>query len=226
MQKKLILLPGSTDINYKDNRHNYSKRYNLVSNEALKRGYLTVEVLSWVGQNSGLKGVMNLSTATEFLKLKICEIEKENSLYDIIAFSWGANVILKALYDFQKAKINLGYLNKVVLWGPDEFWRMAKYFQNEIATADTIRALKQKGAIIQADFMKHELSNEFLLSKYEQSIKLKICIGEKDTKSNPAFLDYLKGFVNNKYIFYSMIEGVDHIVEEYNKAYIDCLFKD
>ncbi len=49
MTNKLLILSGSTDISKSD----YKLRYSLISNEAKKRGFTNIEILSWPGQDSG-----------------------------------------------------------------------------------------------------------------------------------------------------------------------------
>ena len=215
-------MPGSTDPNHKDSKHDYSKRYRLVSDEALKRGYKSIEIISWIGQNSGQNGIMNLDTASNYLKIKMIDLENGGTPYDIFAFSWGANVCLKTLFDIEEPN----YLQRTVLWGIDEYWRMVKYFDPYTDTCETIIGLKKKGASIKSDFLTYEFSNEFLLCNYRHKNKVLVAFGENDDKSSPAFADYLKSFVTKSNISYHIVAEVGHVVSEYNEEYLNCLFGD
>jgi hypothetical protein len=102
MKKSLLILPGAVDPYQKDDKKDFSERYNLIIDEAKKRGYNQIKILPWIGQNSGSKGFMNLKTGTSLLTKEISEIEKKKEHYDIIAFSWGANVYLNTLSNIKQ----------------------------------------------------------------------------------------------------------------------------
>ncbi len=218
MRKMLYILSGSTDPQLQD----YEKRYSLVIDKAIKLGYEQPEVVAWVGQKSGKKGIMNLESASSQLKSIIAELEKGDIPYDIIAFSWGANVYLNTLSKISEPR----NLKRTVLWGPDEFWRMAGYFSSIEKTRETIKFLKTKDVIIDSDFFLYEIPNEFLLKSYPHSNRIRIGFGENDTDSPPAFADYLKSFVLKSNITYQVIANVKHVVTEYNEEYLNCLFYD
>ena len=126
MEKILLILPGSADPEHKDEKTDYRQRYELVASEAKRLGYTKTSMLVWPGQRSGPPGIKNLRTAGSALAETLSEFEKAKVAYDIIAFSWGANVCLSTLFCSPEPK----YLGRTVLWGIDEFWRMAGYFSS------------------------------------------------------------------------------------------------
>jgi hypothetical protein len=221
-QKTLLILPGATDPNHMDLKKDYNLRYNLVANEAKSHGFDNIEILSCVGQKSGSKGLMNLVTASELLTKKIIDLEKKKKEYDIIAFSWGANVYLYTLSCISEPK----YLKRTVLWGIDEFWRMASFFTSSEKIISIVEYMKQNGSDIDPHFMSYEVPNEVLLIEYKHENVIRIGFGENDPDSPPAFAQYLKTLGIKRNIKFRVVPEVSHVVTCYNEEYLRCLFED
>jgi|GEM_PF-2619730 len=213
---KLLVLAGAADPASPRSQD----RYRLVRDEALKRGYDEPQVVAWRGQDSAGGGSMELDSASAHLAQMIENLEAEDAVYDVIAFSWGASVYLNTL---SRMALPRG-LRRTVLWGIDEYWRFSEYFLTEASTQAIRDALRGWGTTISSDFHARQVPNEVLLKDYPHSNPIRIGFGEDDRESPPAFGGYLKSFVHNANITYRVVPGAGHIVTEYDQAYLDCLF--
>ena len=115
---KLLVLAGAADPGSPRSR----ERYRLVREEALRRGYDEPQVVAWSGQDSAGGGSMELDSASAHLAQVLQDLEAENAVYDVIAFSWGASVYLNTL---SRMELPQG-LCRTVLWGIDEYWRFSE----------------------------------------------------------------------------------------------------
>ena len=195
-------------------------RYRLLRDEALKRGYDLPQVVAWPGQDSASGSHMELDSASTHLARVIQNLEADDAVYDVIAFSWGASVYLNTLSRMALPDC----LRQTVLWGIDEYWRFSEYFLTEASTQAIRDALRQEGTTISSDFHARQVPNEVLLKDYPHPNPIRIGFGEEDTESPPAFGAYLESFVNKSNITYRVVPGVGHIVTESDEAYLDCLF--
>ncbi|MFW5795028.1 MAG: hypothetical protein ACOCV1_06050 [Bacillota bacterium] len=221
MKKKLLILPGGGDpfLNEK-----YITIYKLVKDEASKKGYNKIEIISWVGQNSGPKGIMNLKTATYQLKNIINALVKDNEKFDIIGFFWGANVCINTLYNFNSIPSNL---NICRFYGIDEFWNLKTRFFID-TSKNKIRTLRKKiGANIDDNFFNYQIPNELLLRDYPHDNEIRIGIGENDysISSPEGFVKYLKSFIDKEKISIEIIKNAEHEILKTNKNYFNFLFK-
>ena len=165
---------------------------------------------------------MDLTSASSKLEELIRAYETERSLYDVVAFSWGASVYLKTLSEIEAPK----YLRNTVLWGIDEFWRFSEYFLTKESTKAINKALRDMGTNLSPDFYANQVPNEVLLRHYPHSNPIRIGFGENDAESPPAFAAYLASFVKNQNITYRIVPEVGHIVTGGSQEYLDCLFGD
>ena len=216
MAQKLLVLSGAADPASKGSR----KRYTLVVEEALRRGYDEPQIVAWIGQDSGGGGAMDLTSASSQLKGLIRKLESEKSSYDIFAFSWGASVYLKTLSETEAPE----YLRNTVLWGIDEYWRFSEYFLTEESTRAITAALRDSGTNLAPHFHARQVPNEVLLRHYPHSNPIRIGFGENDAESPPAFAAYLESFVGRSNITYWIVPEVGHVVTDRNREYLDCLF--
>lgn len=215
MKRNLLIFPGSTDLSI----GRYEDRYNVVISEAKKHGYNDIHLISWTGQKSSKKeGAFSMQNA---LLDAIPEIEKYNGLkqnFDLIAFSWGCNIVLRSIQLMQN---QLSYLNKVILWGLSPFWK--EYEALEINKHDSlIGAYQNYGCLVDPDYLKYQIPIEYLLRSYKANILMKIgagCLG-KDFK----FLEYIESIVDNDNISYHYLKKSDHLVTEPDSEYLDFLF--
>ena len=216
MCKKLLILSGAADYTYND----YNLRYDLIQSEAKERGFSDIEFISWPGQKSGVNGILNLFTATEHLSQEILKLESKKEHYQIIAFSWGANVCLNALFNLDK----IDYLKKVSLWGIDQFWALYEGFSSQDKIKKTVAKFIQKKVKLDPEFWKYQVPNEFLLQNFKHPCKIIVGFGEFDSESSHDFATYLESFIENSSIQCKKIYGVGHAVTEKNNEYLDCLF--
>ena len=222
MKKSLLILPGAVDPFHKDGKKDFSERYNLIIDEAKKRGYNQIKLLPWIGQNSGGNGLMNLKTGTTLLTTEIYEREMKKEDYDIIAFSWGANVYLNTLSNIKQP----AYLKRTVLWGIDEFWRMASYFSTVDKAKSIIQYMNMHGTNIDPKFITYVIPNESMLLDYKHSNLIRIGFGEYDEESPPGYAYYLQSMGLKKNIECKVIPEVGHVVTEPIDNYLNCLFED
>lgn len=215
MKQKLLVLAGAAD----PAADSAKGRYELLVEEALKRGYEAPLVIAWIGQKSAGGGTMELTSATAQLTKLIATLESEGSSYDVVAFSWGASVYLNALSKMEAPR----HLRNTVLWGIDEFWRFSEYFLTEESTRAITQVLGDAGANLSSDFYAHQVPNEVLLRHYPHSNAIRIGFGENDSESPPAFARYLESFVERRNITYRIVPGVGHFVAEPDREYLDCL---
>jgi len=216
VNRKLLVLAGAAD----PASPLAERRFRLVCDEAMKRGYDRPQVVPWPGQDSAGGGDMDLLTASAQLAQLLGDLESEGHPYDVIAFSWGASVYLYTLSQMEAPV----HLRNTVLWGIDEFWRISEYFLTKESTEAIEEAIRKGGANLSPEFYSRQVPNEVMLRDYPHSNPIRIGFGDNDNQSPPAFAAYLKSFVNKPNITYKVVPEVGHIVGEYHREYLDCLF--
>ena len=118
------------------------------------------------------------------------------------------------------------FLKRTILWGIDEFWRMASYFSNDDKTNSIITYMKNHGTNMDPDFIKYSIPNESMLIEYNHSNSIRIGFGEYDEESPPSYALYLQSMGIKETIEFRVIKKVGHVVTEYHEEYLKYLFED
>jgi len=163
---------------------------------------------------------MDLISASSQLAKLIRALESEGTLYDVVAFSWGASVYLNTLSQMEAPE----HLRNTVLWGIDEFWRFSEYFLTKESTREIKEVFRDAGTNLSCDFFTCQVPNEVLLRRYPHANPIRIGFGENDSDSPPAFAAYLESFVSKRNITYRVVPEVGHFVTNCDREYMDCLF--
>ena len=215
MKRKLLIIPGGGD----PASPLYKKGFDLVKEEALKRGFESVEILKFPGHlsYSDEELFLNQEIASKILIDYLKILEKKGLHYTIFGRSYGCGVILRAL-----SNLNLYKLESIKLWGPVPILGL---YQVILGLPENILIAKEKGCNLNIESFNSCIPFEIQLFKYNNTIPLKIGIGSLDKYSKPSFYNFLEEYIPIKEnVSYTILEGLEHEVLEKNEGYFNFIF--
>ena len=214
---KLIIVPGGGD----PVSPIYKKGFELVMDEAEKRGITEHKILSFPGHFSctGDSQFLSQVTAAEITLETLQGLEEEGSEYMIFARSFGCGVVMSLLLDH-----SFRNLKRTVMWGPTP--AVGIYEVTVHDTEKIERAKKEKGCYVDETTYASCVPFEVQLLRYQGPNILNIGAGSLDRHCNTTYFPFLESYVGPKdTVCFTSISGLDHEVTEYDERYMQLLFK-
>lgn len=214
---KLFIVPGGGD----PESELYKQGFDLIKEEATKRGFESVFVFKFPGHFSltGDKEFLNQKVAKEIVLKEILKAEEAKTDYNLFGRSYGCGVIMELLLNHK-----FNHLKRVVLWGPSpilNIYRVTVFDKVAIEIAK-----KEKGCFVNEESYTSCNPFEIQLLEYHGKQKVIICAGKLDKHCKPVFFDFLKSYLGEKenITIETPIEKLEHEVTGHNEQYINLIF--
>jgi len=215
ISKTLVILPGAGDRS----SPGYASVYELLVEEAKKRGYSKTVVMSYPGQASCMtEGELSLTGAVRYV-IGACS-EMQGPLI-LLGRSFGCFVAL------EMARSMGENIQEIKLWGPPPFWHTWEVLAKDVDARNA--AGQEKGVCFAENVFSTMNPIESLLKNV--TVKTRVVVGTQDKVATPDFVTYLQAIVqNNAFVTFSpLVQGAGHEVTSSNdpgivERYIDALF--
>lgn len=214
-QRYFLIIPGAGDPDHELNKDSYY----YIKEEALKRGFTKVIVIKTPGHESYSDETLylNQKKSAELLSAELKKYDELNIKCSIFTRSYGCGILLRSILEN-----SFGNIENIKMWGAIPYLSLYNVI---LGAPNNISKAKNKGCLLNHDSFYSCDPIELQIMKYKGDVPLNIGVGSLDKHSKLSFYNYVIDYTPDKQnVKYSIVNGLGHVIEGYNKKYLDFIF--